>query len=65
MDVATIRALNETHRATRRGVRLKAVKVRLPETIRVRLIAASERTGLTQTEYVVAGLAAVLPEVVT
>lgn len=61
MDDVTIRRLNEEHRQTRRGVRLKAVKVRLPESIRVRLLAAAAARGITQTEYVVAGLALVLP----
>lgn len=61
MDDATIRRLNEEHRHTRRGVRLRAVKVRLPDAIRERLIAAASERGITQTEYVVAGLALVLP----
>ncbi len=63
MDIDTIRRLNEEHRHTRRGVRLKSVKTRLPESMRVRLIEATQKSGLTQTEYVVAGLALVLPPV--
>jgi hypothetical protein len=63
MDIDTIRRLNEEHRHTRRGTRLKSVKVRLPESLRVRLVAAASSGGITQTEYVVAGLALVLPPV--
>lgn len=64
MDYDTIRRLaSETRGPIKRGRRLKAVNVRLPDSIRARLHAAAEESGLTHADLITAGLVTVLPTI--